>query len=495
MSDVKNLGFVSTRGYSVKADACEAVLNGIAPDGGLYTPETLPRISADDIRGLSYPDMAKLIIGRLLGSYSDEDIADSCDTAYTKRFSTPDVCPLKRVGDDYVLELFHGETAAFKDIALSILPLLMVKARRSKGRSENIVILTATSGDTGSAAMNGFRGVPGTGVITFYPKGGVSEIQHRQMTCMTGDNITACSLNGNFDACQTAVKRAFAELNPPSGFTFSSANSINIARLVPQIVYYYAAYDRLIREHGLTNGDKVDFIVPTGNFGDILAGCYAKKMGLPIGKLVCASNSNNVLTDFINTGVYDRRREFFKTISPSMDILVSSNLERLIYHAENSDCEKVAEYMSRLSRDGVYKISDAAFDAVRRDFVGYCCDDSMTLGVMKDVFESRGYLPDPHTAVGFAALKNAKYASDSKARVVLATASPFKFAESALKALGIAPTENVFDMIDALSEAAKIAPPDAIGKLRKAEIVRRDDCDIEHINEYIMGKVAILCQR
>ncbi len=495
MSDDRNFVFVSTRGSSLAAGAQEAVLKGIAPDGGLYAPETLPRVSADDISGLSYADMAKTVIGRLLGGYSDAEIAQCCSEAYTKRFSSPDVCSLRRVGDDYVLELFHGETAAFKDIALSMLPLLMVKARENENNGDNIVILAATSGDTGSAAMNGFRDVPGTGVITFYPKGGVSEIQYRQMACMAGGNITSCALNGNFDACQTAVKRTFSELEPPSGFRFSSANSINIARLAPQIVYYYSAYDKLRREHGLINGSKVDFIVPTGNFGDILAGFYAKKMGLPIGKLVCASNSNNVLTDFIKTGVYDRRREFHKTISPSMDILVSSNLERLIYHAEGGDGELVSEYMRRLSRDGFYKVSDSAAEAVRRDFAGYCCDDSLTLGVMKDVFASRGYLPDPHTAVGFAALANAEYESDAKARVVLATASPFKFAESALKALGIAPTGSVFNMIDALSEAANTAPPEAINRLRDAEIVRRDDCDIDRINEYILGKVAILCRR
>ena len=487
--------FTSTRAMRAEANAYEAVLGGIAPDGGLYVPTRVPKIDINETVKLSYTDTAKRIIGGMLPSFSGAEIAASAQEAYCGHFDTDCVAPLVKVGDDYVLELFHGETAAFKDVALSVLPRLMTRARKALGRKESILILTATSGDTGSAAMNGFRDVDGTGIMVFYPFGGVSEIQKRQMVSMRGHNLTACALRGNFDDCQSAVKRAFASLAAPEGICFSSANSINIARLVPQIVYYYAAYASLVREYGMRVGEAVDFIVPTGNFGDILAGWYAKRMGLPVGTLVCASNANRVLTDFMETGVYDRRRAFVKTSSPSMDILISSNLERLLYHAEGEDGEKVSRLMKSLSEDGFYRASDSAMSRIRADFAAYSFDDAQTAKEMKTVFEETGYFPDPHTAVGMACLKEHKKKNSRRPAVVLATASPYKFPQSALGALGIdAAGADAFQLIHRLSDAVGTPIPKAISRLRNAELIHNDVTDVDHIFDYILGKAEELCR-
>ena len=487
--------FTSTRSPRAEANAYEAVLNGIAPDGGLYVPTRIPRIYVEETLPLSYIDTARRILGAFFPSFSETEIFQSASEAYADHFDTDLVSPLVRVGDDFVLELFHGETAAFKDVALSILPRLMTRARRALGRKEKILILTATSGDTGSAAMNGFRGVDGTGIIAFYPFGGVSEIQKRQMISMRGDNLTACALRGNFDDCQTAVKRAFARLPAPDGIRFSSANSINIARLVPQITYYYAAYASLVRQTGMNVGEKVDFVVPTGNFGDILAGWYAKRMGLPVGTLVCASNANRVLTDFMETGVYDRRRPFAKTSSPSMDILISSNLERLLFHAEDGDGERVASLMKSLTENGFYRASDRAMSRVREDFAAYSFDDAQTLRAMKTVFDETGYFPDPHTAVGMASLAAHKKRCPGRRAVALATASPFKFPQSALLALGMAQNgEDAFEQLSRLSDAIGVPVPRAISRLRDAECVHNDVTDADHIFDYILGKAEKLCK-
>lgn len=485
--------FTSTRELRAEANAYEAVLNGIAPDGGLYVPTNVPKIDVSEILNLSYTDLARRIIGAMLPSFTAEEIAESASEAYKHHFETPDVCPLKKVGDDFVLELFHGETAAFKDVALSILPRLMTRARKALGKTEKILILTATSGDTGSAAMNGFRDVDGTGIIVFYPFGGVSEIQKRQMVAMPGGNLTACALRGNFDDCQSAVKRAFANLPAPNGIRFSSANSINIARLVPQIAYYYASYASLVRDYGMKIGESVDFVVPTGNFGDILAGWYAKRMGLPIGTLVCASNANRVLTDFIETGVYDRRREFVKTSSPSMDILISSNLERLLYHAEGEDGRKVARLMKELSENGFYRASDEAMKKIRSDFAAYSFDDDMTVSEMKTVFDETGYFPDPHTAVGMACLKAYKNENPGRRCVVLATASPFKFPQSAMRALGMkSDGTDAFEMLKKISDVIGVPVPPCIAPLENAQPIHNDVTDKEHIFEYILGKAVSL---
>ena len=486
--------FTSTRNRALRADAREAVLNGIAPDGGLYVPGAFPTVAINEILSLSYSELAKRIIRGILSDFTEEEIESSCDEAYLSHFDTDDVCPLVKVSGCYALELFHGETAAFKDIALSILPRLMTRARRARGMLGRTLILTATSGDTGSAAMNGFRGVPGTGIITFYPYGGVSEIQKKQMTCMEGENLTCCAVKGNFDDCQTAVKRAFAHLQPPEGIRFSSANSINIARLVPQITYYFWTYVQLVRRFGLSVGEKVDFIVPTGNFGDILAGEYARWMGLPVGKLVCASNANRVLTDFLETGRYDRKRAFQKTLSPSMDILISSNLERMLYHAENGNAERVCEHMKNLGSLGEYRVSPEAHERFRADFAAYSFDDSQTLQTMKRVFDETGYLPDPHTAVGFACEAEFSKRSGNRPRVILATASPFKFPQSALSALGIAAPEDPFEQLNALSKAISVPVPASIAKLKEARPLHTDVISQEEIFDYILGKADKICK-
>lgn len=484
--------FTSTRSNQCKATAYEAVLNGIAPDGGLYVPTCFPQIPLSAVLSLSYPALAQTIIKKMLPSFTEEEVGQSAREAYA-HFDSPAVCPLVPVGGSFVLELFHGETAAFKDIALSILPRLLTRARRALGRQEKVLILTATSGDTGSAAMNGFRDVDGTGIITFYPYGGTSAIQRQQMVSMAGSNLAACAVKGNFDDCQTAVKRAFAELTPPEGIIFSSANSINIARLVPQIAYYFSAYAQLVNEHGITPGTSVDFIVPTGNFGDILAGFYAWKMGLPVGKLVCASNANRVLTDFIATGVYDRRREFRKTLSPSMDILISSNLERLIYHAEGS-AEAVSSLMAALKNEGVYRVSDAALSFIQERFCAYSFDDNATLATMQRVFNETGYLPDPHTAVGFASLYAHKQVHPHSVCVVLSTASPFKFPESACDALGLRKNGDAFELLGKVSEKIHVQAPAVLSVLKGAPIRHPDVIELNDIFPYIQGKAATLCQ-
>ncbi len=486
--------FTSTRSIHESATAHEAVVRGIAPSGGLYVPQTLPKLSIEKVLPLSYIETAKRVLSGMLPSFSEEDIYSSCEEAYLHHFDTEEVTPLIKAGNAYVLELFHGETSAFKDVALSILPRLLMRAKNALGIKEKILILTATSGDTGSAAMNGFRDVPGVGIITFFPKGGVSEIQMRQMTSMQGRNLAACAAYGNFDDCQTAVKHMFTTLTPPSGIRFSSANSINIARLAPQITYYYSAYAQLVNKYGLSVSEEVDFIVPTGNFGDILAGYYAKQMGLPVGKLICASNANRVLTDFIQSGVYDRRREFVKTISPSMDILISSNLERLLYHAEGNDPETVSRLMENLKKTGMYNASGDAIERIRKDFEGYSYDDAQTKLEIKKFFEETGYLVDPHTAVGCCARDEYLSANPGRTAVVLSTASPFKFAKSVLEALDQPIPEDAFEMVERLSDYAKVQTPKAISKLKSAPVIHKDETSIEKIADYVIGKAESVCR-
>jgi len=483
--------FVSTRNNKITANAWEAVFNGIAPDGGLYVPVNVKSIDVDEVLNLSYAETAKIILRNMLPSFTDKEISESCDEAYLNLFDVKEVAPVVKVGEGYIAELFHGETFAFKDVALSVLPRLMTRARKSLGHSEKILILTATSGDTGSAAMNGFRDVEGTGIITFFPKNGVSDIQKAQMTCMEGGNLTACAVYGNFDDCQTTVKKMFAELKAPEGIHLSSANSINIARLAPQITYYYTAYVSLVKSGEIQMGDKIDFVVPTGNFGDILAGFYAKRMGLPVGKLVCASNANRVLTDFIETGIYDKRREFKKTISPSMDILISSNLERLIYLAEGENDAVVASLMKQLSDKGFYKVSDEALTFIRESFEGASYSDEEALEEIRKTFKETGYLLDPHTAVAYAAFRMRKQKNRT---VILSTASPYKFPDSVLKALGCEIPENAFDRIRLLEKVSGTKAPAGIKKLENAAVVSKDETAIENAFEYVYGKAETICR-
>lgn len=484
----------STRDEQLRCGGYEAIFRGIAPDGGLYVPAALPALSPDETSDLPYAALTARILALFLPGVSQTHLQAACSAAYPARFDTPAVCPLVKAGDRYVLELFHGETAAFKDMALSVMPSLLAFSRAALGVRDTALILTATSGDTGSAAMNGFRDLPGTAALVLYPRDGVSEIQRRQMTAMPGANVAACAVDGNFDDCQRAVKQAFLGLTPPAGIRFSSANSINIARLAPQIAYYYAAYHALVREHGLANGTPVTFVVPTGNFGDILAGLYAKEMGLPVAHLVCASNANRVLTDFLVTGVYDARRTLSRTLSPSMDILVSSNLERLLFHAEAGNSRLVREYMRRLAQDGAYRVSEAALSRIQRVFRAYAYTDDDTLAVMGCAFRETGYLPDPHTAIAFAAAEAYRKENPGVPCVSLATASPFKFPQSALRALSLPESGSAFDMQDALSAAIHVPVPRALASLRGRAPVHTDETTVRGIPEYILKKAVTLCK-
>ena len=410
--------YVSTRSdYSISDTA--ALLRGIAPDGGLFALKEIAPFDYKSVMGLSYSEMAAKVMGHLMPGFAQ--CMDETVKVYPKKFDTDEITPLKDVGNKHILELWHGPTSAFKDLALSVLPLFMTYAKNAEGLKEKIVILTATSGDTGKAALEGFHDVDGTEIVVFFPHGGVSETQRLQMVTQQGKNVRVYAVRGNFDDCQRGVKEAFAVKDP--GVYLSSANSINIGRLVPQAVYYFYAYSKL-------NTDAiVDFVVPTGNFGDILAGYLAKKMGLPVGKLICASNANNVLYDFLNTGIYDRRRELVKTTSPSMDILVSSNLERLLYYASDCDCDYVAYLMKELNEKGFYKVNDDTMNEICKTFSAAYTDEQTCLKTIGDVWSKYNYLIDPHTSVA--------YAGAPEGAVVLSTASPFKFSSAVSKAIGM----------------------------------------------------------
>ena len=485
--------FQSTRS-DLRATAPEAVLRGLAPDGGLYVD---PAISFGDfdVRGcltLSPLEQAAKILSHLLPGFGD--MRALVHRAYDGRFASPELTPLVPVGDDYVLELFHGPTAAFKDVALCMLPQLMTAARGLTGMRDKTVILTATSGDTGKAALEGFHDVPGTGIMVFFPHQGVSAVQEAQMLTQEGSNVAVCAVRGNFDDCQTAVKQVFsryADSAPLPGVRLSSANSINIGRLAPQVVYYFLAYASLMKRGRIRYGDDVDYVVPTGNFGDILAGWYAKQLGLPVGRLVCASNANRVLTDFLTTGVYDRRREFYKTSSPSMDILVSSNLERLLFYAADGDTACVKNDMLHLQSSGYYEISAKALDFIRKDFSAYCCDESETLSEIRRCFGENGYLPDTHTAVALHAAQAYKKAESSGAPVVvLSTASPFKFPTAVLTALGETPEGDAFAQMAKLSQVSGLEAPASLACLQGRTYLHNDVIEKSDISDYVLNTLS-----
>ena len=458
----------STRNEQLTASSTHAVLQGIAPDGGLYICD--PAALRFDWRAALEKDtlsMAADILHALLPDFQDMDrlVRDS----YAGKFPTSDLTPLTPVADKYVLELYHGPTSAFKDVALSVLPRLIVAAAKAEGMKGDVVILTATSGDTGKAAMEGFHDVPGTRITVFYPYGGVSAVQQAQMATQEGANVRVCAVRGNFDDAQTGVKEIFAACKDKDlhGAMLSSANSINIGRLAPQVVYYFRAYGDLAKSGRIHLGDVVDYTVPTGNFGDILAGYYAKQMGLPVGKLVCASNQNNVLTDFLSTGTYTAKREFYKTTSPSMDILVSSNLERLLYHVTGSDAE-VAGLMKSLNETGRYTVRPETLKAIQESFDCGLSSEEQVAGEIRARYEKDGYLCDTHTAVAFHVATQKK--RDGVPMVVLSTASPFKFPRSVLEALGHTAPENDFEAMQALEEATGRTAPASLAVLRqKAE--------------------------
>lgn len=480
--------YQSTRSERYSASSTAAVLQGIAPDGGLYIPAAFPPFDWERVLLLDTYGMAESVLHYLLPEFPRMD--ELVRRAYRGKFETDALTPLVPVGDRHVLELFRGPTAAFKDVALSMLPQLITAAREQEGVTDEIVILTATSGDTGKAALAGFRDVEGTRILVFYPDEGVSKVQKAQMVTQEGSNVCVCALRGNFDDTQTGVKRIFAAGLPEGcGMRLSSANSINIGRLAPQVVYYFKAYAELLRFGRIKIGDAVDFVVPTGNFGDILAGYFAKRMGLPIGRLVCASNQNDVLTDFFRTGTYDRRRPFYKTMSPSMDILVSSNLERLLYLLSGGDTAQVAEYMRQLNENGHYTVSDALLVRLQAEFAWGCCDDIQTGRTIAAVWREQHYLMDPHTAVAWYTAEH--YASDAPV-VVLSTASPYKFPAAVLGALGEDTFGDEFDAMQRLQEKTGVPIPPQLAALKEKPVRHRDVIGREEMQDYIMRKVREL---
>ena len=459
----------STRNISLVADSAQAVLEGLAPDGGLYVPAAIPAFDWQACLTGSAMEMATAILSALLPDIPD--MPALVRRAYTGKFATEELTPTVSVGDFHVLELFHGPTSAFKDVALCMLPQLLTAAKTAKGVQENILILTATSGDTGKAALEGFKDVDGIKICVFYPDGGVSQVQRAQMVTQEGENVTVCAVVGNFDDAQTGVKQIFAACRDKEmKHRLSSANSINIGRLAPQIMYYFKAYRDLLDAGKIKLGDEVNFSVPTGNFGDILAGFLAKKLGLPVGKLICASNANNVLTDFIRTGTYDRMRPLYKTTSPSMDILVSSNLERLLYLL-SEDAVLVASLMKQLNETGSYTVPEALLAQIQDQFWGDFCDDQGADAVMGKVWTEHGYVCDPHTASGWQAAEDyVNQTGDNRPMVILSTASPYKFPEAVLRAIGEAPAGDGFDQMEQLNAVTGVAIPKNLANLRaKAE--------------------------
>ena len=476
----------STRSQSHIADSAQAVLEGLAPDGGLYMPQELPSFDWKKCLEGDSQAMATDILSALLPDIPN--MPQLVHNAYTGKFETEDLTPTVPVGDFGVLELFRGPTSAFKDVALSMLPQLLTAAKSAKGMQEDILILTATSGDTGKAALEGFHDVPGVRICVFYPHGGVSQVQRAQMVTQEGNNVAVCAIHGNFDDAQTGVKNVFAACRDKElPFKLSSANSINIGRLAPQIMYYFRSYRDLLDAGKIRLGDEVNFSVPTGNFGDILAGYLAKRLGLPVGTLICASNANNVLTDFIRTGTYNRMRPLLKTTSPSMDILVSSNLERLLYLL-SGDTALVAQLMGQLNRDGSYTVPEALLETIQKEFWAAYCDDARAAEVMGRVYKEKGYLCDPHTASGWAAAEDyIAETGDSRPMVVLSTASPYKFPVAVLTAIGGDTSGTEFDQMERLSALTGVPIPANLSGLQGKEEKHTGVIDKDAMLEYVLN--------
>lgn len=483
--------YISTRNSKNKILSSTAILNGQAPDGGLYIPESIDELKLADYHEVTNNDfrgMAKVVWNKFFPDYGELTINELVEKSYKDKFSAEDITPVAKVGDNgYVLELYHGPTSAFKDVALSALPNLLTKARELNDFKDEILILTATSGDTGSAALHGFSDVPGTKIIVFYPDGGVSETQKLQMVTASGSNTCACAIRGNFDDAQTGVKKLFREIpHPIEGVSLSSANSINIGRLVPQVVYYFSAYKQLVDMGAINDGDKINFTVPTGNFGDIMAGYFALKMGLPINKLICASNKNDVLTEFLETGHYDRKRTFFKTTSPSMDILVSSNLERLLYYICGE--EHTVQYMKELAENGEYQITDEELAAIKNVFVGIAASDEDGAAAIGKVFKKENYLMDTHTSIAWSCYeKYLESSNDALPNVVLSTASPYKFCRSVLEALDVSTEVSDETNMTKCHEITGAKIPAGLAGIFSREVKHRDVIDICDMKDYVIA--------
>ena len=494
-----NLSYQSTRGTESGLTASQAILKGLADDGGLFMPTYIPKLEVpmEQLAQMSYQEVAYEVMSRFLTDFTEEELKKCIQSAYDQKFDTDVIAPLVKADGAYYLELFHGSTIAFKDMALSILPYLLTTAAKKNGVTNEIVILTATSGDTGKAAMAGFADVPGTRIIVFYPKDGVSPVQEKQMLTQKGENTAVVGIYGNFDDAQTGVKNIFndkemKEKLAGAGFQFSSANSINIGRLVPQIAYYVYAYLRLMEAGEIQENEQINVVVPTGNFGNILAAYYAKEMGIPIARFICASNENKVLYDFFRTGCYDRNRDFRLTNSPSMDILISSNLERLIYKIAGNDAEKNRNFMEQLGAEGKYEITEEMKEKLR-EFYGNYANEEETAQTIRQVYEETGYVLDTHTAVGKAVYeKYKKETQDNTKTVIASTASPFKFTRSVMTAIDKKYEDmEDFQLVDELSELAKIPVPQAIEEIRTAEIRHNTTAQVSQMAETVMEILGI----
>ncbi len=493
--------YKSTRNSNLNVSGSMAVLKGISDDGGLFVPNEIPKITLDDIKNiaaLDYADRAKFVISKYFTDYTDEEIDHCTKNAYsTANFDTDNIHELTQLGDNmYLLELWHGPTCAFKDMALQILPYFLTTAAKKQNFDKELVILVATSGDTGKAALTGFCDVEGTKILVFYPEDGVSAMQKKQMTTQDGSNVAVCAIKGNFDDCQNGVKKIFTDDSIKAHLenkmaAFSSANSINFGRLLPQIVYYVSSYATMVDTEQIELGEKINIVVPTGNFGNILAAYYAKLMGVPVNKLICASNANNVLTDFINTGVYDRNRKFFTTISPSMDILISSNLERLLYLLCGENDDTIKEWFGALSTEGKYSVSDDVKAKLQNDFVAGYCDDNATKSTIKSIFDDYSYVADTHTSVAIKVYEDyVNNSGDTTKTIIASTASPYKFCSSVLDALGV-DTANMDDwaMLEKLSEISSTDVPAPLAAIKSKAVRFKETIESDNMPEYVKNFV------
>lgn len=493
----------STRNSSVKVSSAEAITQGISAEGGLFVPESIPEITFDDIKKISemkYADRAAFVFSKFLADFTEAEIHYCTDNAYsTKNFESDSIAEIAHLFDGtYMLELWHGPTCAFKDMALQILPYFLTTSVKKINLDKKIVILVATSGDTGKAALEGFKDVEGTSILVFYPEDGVSPMQKRQMKTQEGSNVGVCALKGNFDDCQTGVKKIFTDADvkkqlDDNGMMFSSANSINWGRLVPQIVYYISSYAELVKDGEITLGEKVNIVVPTGNFGNILAAYYAKHMGIPVNKLICASNINNVLTDFINTGVYDRNRHFYPTVSPSMDILISSNLERLLYIMTGKNDTLISEWFGKLSAEGKYEVSDDVKVKLSDEFCAGFCDDEQTKATIHEIYEKYSYTCDTHTAVAVKVYEDYKKSTgDATKTIIASTASPYKFSAAVLEAIeGKTSDISEYEKVDRIAELCDIPVPSALADLKNKPERFNDVIDKNDQKAYVLKTLGI----
>ena len=493
----------STRNSSVKVSSAEAITQGISAEGGLFVPESIPEITFDDIKKIGemkYADRAAFVFSKFLTDFTEAEIHYCTDNAYsTKKFESDSIAEIAHLFDGtYMLELWHGPTCAFKDMALQILPYFLTTSVKKINLDKKIVILVATSGDTGKAALEGFKDVEGTSILVFYPEDGVSPMQKRQMKTQEGSNVGVCALKGNFDDCQTGVKKIFTDADvkkqlDDNGMMFSSANSINWGRLVPQIVYYISSYAELVKDGEITLGEKVNIVVPTGNFGNILAAYYAKHMGIPVNKLICASNINNVLTDFINTGVYDRNRHFYPTVSPSMDILISSNLERLLYIMTGKNDTLISEWFGKLSAEGKYEVSDDVKAKLSEEFCAGFCDDEQTKATIHEIYEKYSYTCDTHTAVAVKVYEDYKKSTgDTTKTIIASTASPYKFSAAVLEAIeGKTSDISEYEKVDRIAELSDIPVPSALADLKNKPERFNDVIDKNDQKAYVLKTLGI----